>query len=125
MFVSSGFSTDNNLNFCLNLPSTEQAVKTKPKQVFFFHFSSFLTVYLLFVRTYCDLSDNYNIAYYKVSFCGLIKGISPKFCLLCVRVKINKRSLDLFVFGSYFLHPQYPTEGLYLFAAWSHLAPNR
>ena len=26
----------------------EQAVKTKPKQVFFFNFSSFLTVYLLF-----------------------------------------------------------------------------
>ena len=32
-----------------SLPSTEQAVKTKPKQdVFFFHFSSFLTIYLLF-----------------------------------------------------------------------------
>ena len=31
-----------------NLPSTEQAVKTKTKQVFFFHFSSFSTVYLLF-----------------------------------------------------------------------------
>ena len=31
-----------------NLPNTEQAVKTKPKQVFFFHFSSFLTIYLLF-----------------------------------------------------------------------------
>ena len=31
------------------LPSTEQAVKTQPKQdIFFFHFSSFLTVYLLF-----------------------------------------------------------------------------
>ena len=31
-----------------NLPSTEQAVKTQTKQVFFFHFSSFLAVYLLF-----------------------------------------------------------------------------
>ena len=26
----------------------DNLVKTKPKQVFFFHFSSFLTVYLLF-----------------------------------------------------------------------------
>ena len=31
-----------------NLPSTEQAAITQPKQDFFFHFSSFLTVYLLF-----------------------------------------------------------------------------
>ena len=32
-----------------NLPSTEQAAKTQPKQdLFFFHFSSFLTVYMLF-----------------------------------------------------------------------------
>ena len=30
--------------FTNNLPNTEQAVKTKPKQVFFFHFPSFLTV---------------------------------------------------------------------------------
>ena len=26
-----------------------------------------------------------------MSFCGLTKGISPKICILCVRVKINKR----------------------------------
>ena len=32
-----------------------------------------------------------------MSFCGLIKGISPKICILCVRVKINKR-----LFGSCF-----------------------
>ena len=25
-------------------------------------------------------------------------------CILCVRVKINKRSLNLFVFGYYFRH---------------------
>ena len=31
-----------------------------------------------------------------MSFCGLIKGISPKVCILCVRVKINKRSLEPF-----------------------------
>ena len=31
-----------------------------------------------------------------MSFCGLIKGISPKICILCVRVKINKRSFESF-----------------------------
>ena len=31
-----------------------------------------------------------------MSFCGLIKGIFPKICILCVRVKINKRSFELF-----------------------------
>ena len=30
-----------------NPPSAEQTVKTQPKEVFLFHFSSFLTVYLL------------------------------------------------------------------------------
>ena len=34
-----------------------------------------------------------------MSFCGLIKGISTKICILCVGVKINK-PLNLFVFGS-------------------------
>ena len=29
-------------------------------------------------------------------FCGLIKGISPKICILCVRAKINKRSFEPF-----------------------------
>ena len=31
-----------------------------------------------------------------MSFCGLIKGIAPKICILCVRVKINKRSFEPF-----------------------------
>ena len=32
----------------------------------------------------------------KPPFCGLIKGISPEIYVLCVRVKINKRSLKPF-----------------------------
>ena len=34
-----------------------------------------------------------------MSFCGLIKGISPKnvHIILCVRVKINKRSFEPFL----------------------------
>ena len=36
-----------------------------------------------------------------MSFCGLIKGISLKMCIVCVRVKISVR-LNLFVFGSCF-----------------------
>ena len=31
-----------------------------------------------------------------MSFCGFIKEISPKICILCVRVKINKRSFEPF-----------------------------
>ena len=31
-----------------------------------------------------------------MSFCSLIKGISRKICILCVRVKINKRSFEPF-----------------------------
>ena len=31
-----------------------------------------------------------------MSFCGLIKGISQKMCILCVRVKIDKRSFEPF-----------------------------
>ena len=31
-----------------------------------------------------------------MSFCGLVKGISPKICILCVRFKINKRSFEAF-----------------------------
>ena len=31
-----------------------------------------------------------------MSFCGLTKGISPKMCILCVRVKINKHSFEPF-----------------------------
>ena len=33
-----------------------------------------------------------------MSFCGLINGMSPKSCILCVRVKINKRSFEPFCF---------------------------
>ena len=36
-----------------------------------------------------------------MSFCGLIKGISPHICILCVTVKINM-CLNFFVFGSIF-----------------------
>ena len=31
-----------------------------------------------------------------MSFCGLIKGMYPISCILCVRVKINKRSFEPF-----------------------------
>ena len=31
-----------------------------------------------------------------MSFCDLIKEISPNICILCVRVKINKRSFEPF-----------------------------
>jgi len=31
-----------------------------------------------------------------VSFCGLIKAISTKLCVLCVRIKINNRSFEPF-----------------------------
>ena len=54
---------------CFGLVFTVCSVlKDSSKQdVFFFHFSLFLAVYLL--------------------FCGLIKGTSPKICILCVCVK--------------------------------------
>ena len=32
-----------------------------------------------------------------MSFCGLTKGISPKICILCDRVIMNKRSFELFL----------------------------
>ena len=32
-----------------------------------------------------------------MSFCGLIKGISREICILCVRVKISKRSFEPFL----------------------------
>ena len=35
-----------------------------------------------------------------MSFCGLIKEISQKICILCGFVIIYKRSFELFVFGS-------------------------
>ena len=37
----------------------------------------------------------------SVSFCGLTKGISPKFCILCVRLIINKRSFEPFCVWTY------------------------
>ena len=40
----------------------------------------------------------------QMSFCGLIKGISPKICILCVRVKINKRSFEPFCVWIWTLH---------------------
>ena len=52
----------------------------KPKQVFFCLFSSFLTVYLLF----------------KSRFVAWQRGFPRNVCILCVRVKINKRSFELF-----------------------------
>ena len=51
--------------------------KLNRNKIFFSHFSLFLTIYLL-------------------SFCGLTNGISPKICILCVRVKINKHSFEPF-----------------------------
>ena len=39
----------------------------------------------------------------NVSFCGLIKEISRKMCILCVRVQINKRSFQPFCVGIYAL----------------------
>ena len=42
------------------LPNTKQAAKTKPKQVFFFHFSSFLTVYLLLK---CHFQENFGLCF--------------------------------------------------------------
>ena len=36
-----------------------------------------------------------------MSFYGLIKGISTKICILCVRVKINKCSFEPFCVGVY------------------------
>ena len=63
----------------LNLPSTEQAVKTQPKRD-----KSFSFIFRRLKPLICCL----------MSFRGLIKGISPKICILCVRIKINKRSFD-------------------------------
>ena len=66
-----------------NLPSTEQAVKTKPKQD-----KSFSFIFRCFWPFTCCLS--------QMLFCGLITGISPKMCILCVRVKISKCSFEPF-----------------------------
>ena len=41
-----------------------------------------------------------------MSFCGLIKGISPKICILCVCVKINKRSFEPFCVWMLFSWPR-------------------
>ena len=42
------------------LPNTKQAAKTQPKQVFFFHFSSFLTVYLLLK---CHFQEHFGLRF--------------------------------------------------------------
>ena len=66
---------------CMDLPSTEQVAKTQPKRD-----KSFSFIFHRLKPLICCL----------MSFCGLIKGISPKICILCVRVKINKRSFEPF-----------------------------
>ena len=43
-----------------------------------------------------QIENKISLAVLLVSFCGLTKGISPKMCILCVRVKINKRSFEPF-----------------------------
>ena len=48
--------------------------------------SLFLSFFVVFDR----------LSVVSVSFCCLIKGISPKICVLCVRVKINKRLFETF-----------------------------
>ena len=48
--------------------------------------SLFLSLFIVFIR----------VSVVEVSFCGFINGISLKMCILCVRVKINKRSFELF-----------------------------
>ena len=53
-----------------------KAVKTQPKQDKSFSFIIF---------------DRLSVVW--VLFCGLIKGISPKMCILCACVKMNKPSL--------------------------------
>ena len=46
-----------------------------------------MSLFVLFFIVFACLS---------VSFCGLIKGISPKMCILCVHVEINKCSFEPF-----------------------------
>ena len=49
------------------------------------------------------LLDSFGHYLTKVSFCGLTKGISPKICILCVSVKINKRSFEYFCIWIHYL----------------------
>ena len=56
-------------------------------------------------------------------FCGLIKGISPKFCVLCVHFKINKHSFEPFCVwisgsGITFTSWQHFVEGCLLWHLW-------
>ena len=90
-------------NIANNLPSTEQAKKKKKKikkmsptifqspnkqqtlnqsKIRFFSLSFFIVF------------NRLSVVY--VSFCGLTKGISLKRCILCVRVKTNKRLFEPF-----------------------------
>ena len=52
-----------------------------------------LVEFLQLVQCFC-LSVGLSV--FEVSFCGLIKGISPKNCILCVHVKINKHLFEPF-----------------------------
>ena len=45
-----------------------------------------------------------------MSFCGLIKGISPKICILCVRGKINKRSFEPFCVSVFYVNSFHSTD---------------
>jgi len=49
------------------------------------------------------LLDSFGHYQTKVSFCGLTKWISPKICILCVSVKINKRSFESFCVWIHYL----------------------
>ena len=65
----------------VGMTMTEQAAKTQPNQdksfSFIFHLFNCLSVV-------------------QVLFCGLIKGISLKICILCVCVQINKHLFEPF-----------------------------
>ena len=70
------------LSMTLNTFQVHGSVRAVRKlKNYFFHFSSFFDC----------------LSVVQVSFCGLIKGISPKSCILCVRVKINNCSFEPFL----------------------------
>ena len=55
----------------------------------FYHFKTNQIKIGLFLSFFISFESLFVV---KVSFCGLIKEISQNICILCVRVKINKRS---------------------------------
>ena len=74
------FNTDTQYaNFRGNRNLKKKKKKLNPNKISLF--LSFFTVF-----------DRLSVVY--VSFCGLIKGISSKICILCVHVEINKRSFE-------------------------------